>query len=72
LENLVTEGQLNGELTAAFAAEDIATSILGSYYGVIFRWFELGSVPGTVVELERNLDILFKGIAGHIKIVKEG
>ena len=64
LENLVKEGQLKGELTDAFSAGDIATSILGSYYGVIFKWFELGSVSGTVGELECNLNILFKGISG--------
>ncbi|MDF2530648.1 MAG: TetR/AcrR family transcriptional regulator [Clostridia bacterium] len=64
LENLVKEGQMNGELTDAFSAENIATSILGSYYGVIFKWFELGSVSGTVSELECNLNILFKGISG--------
>ena len=64
LENLVKEGQLNGELTDEFSSEDIATSILGSYYGVIFKWFELGAVSGTVAELECNLNVLFKGISG--------
>ena len=67
LEKLVEEGQAKGELTSAFSAEDMATAILGSYYGVIFRWFELGGVPGTVKELERSLDILFKGISGTTK-----
>jgi AcrR family transcriptional regulator len=64
LENLVKEGQMNGELADAFSAENIATSILGSYYGVIFKWFELGAASGKVSELECLLDILFKGIAG--------
>jgi AcrR family transcriptional regulator len=64
LERLIKDGQQSGELTGAFSAGDIATSILGSYYGVIFKWFELGCVSGTVSELECLLNILFKGISG--------
>ena len=67
LEDLVKEGQSEGELTADFSAEDLATSILGSYYGVIFRWFELGKDSGTVAELECSLEILFRGISGNQK-----
>lgn len=67
LENLVREGQQKGELTEAFSAEDIASSILGSYYGVIFKWFELGAAAGTVSELDCLLDILFRGISGSGK-----
>lgn len=67
LENLVKEGQQEGELTSAFSAEAIAASILGSYYGVIFKWFELGTA-GTASELECLLDILFQGISGLVKM----
>jgi AcrR family transcriptional regulator len=68
LKELAAEGQAEGELTKEFSAEELATSILGSYFAVIFRWFELGKEAGTVSELERSLDILFKGISGSKSI----
>jgi len=65
LESLIIEAQEKRELTVEFPAEDIATAILGSYYGVILKWFELGEISGKADELERSLDILFKGIKGE-------
>lgn len=68
LELLAAEAQEKGELTVEFPAEDIATAILGSYYGVILKWFELGEMSGKVEELERSLDILFRGIKGSGRV----
>ncbi len=62
LENLVKEGQKSGEITDKFTATDIATSLLGSLYGVMFKWFEFGGRPGTVGELDSLLKILCSGI----------
>ncbi len=64
LEGLVEEGQKSGEITDRFASEDIVTSILGSYFGVIFKWYELGCKPGMYSELECVLNMIFQGIKG--------
>ena len=64
LGGLVEEGQKSGEITDRFASGDIVTSILGSYFGVIFKWYELGCKPGTYSELERILNMIFQGIKG--------
>lgn len=64
LETLVKEGQDNGEIDAGFASEDIVTSIMGGYYGIIFKWFEYGRIPGTSSEIDRLMDILLQGIKG--------
>lgn len=62
LEDLIGEGQAKGELTRRFSPEDMATAILGGYYGVLFKWFGRGGRPGTVAELDCILDILLQGI----------
>lgn len=64
LEGIVAEGQANGEITDLFKAMDIVTALLGSYYGVIFKWFEAGCVPGKPDELDTVLDLLLTGIKG--------
>lgn len=62
LEDLVKEGQKKGEITSRFSPADIATSILGSYYGVLFKWFGMDCKPGEVSELDCILDIVLQGI----------
>lgn len=62
LEKIVEKGQKSGEITTAYSACDISTSIFGSYYGITFKWFELGNVPGNLLESDILLDILFQGI----------
>lgn len=64
LEGLVREGQKSGEITDKFAPGDIVTSILGGYYGIIFKWFELGNRDGKSSEFDSFIDILLQGIEG--------
>ena len=67
LEKLVEEGQKSGEIKSSFKACDIATAIIGNYYSITFRWFELGNVPGNLSELDTQLNILLQGIKAGVK-----
>ncbi|NDI35112.1 TetR/AcrR family transcriptional regulator [Chengkuizengella sediminis] len=62
LEDLVQAGQEQGEITEDYSYIDIVTLLMGSYYGVLFKWLEQGDSTGSVVELERGLQLLFQGI----------
>lgn len=69
LEELVIEGQRKSEITTEFDSGEIVTAILGSYYGVLLRWFEYGAIPGTAAELDNSLRILFKGIQTNQSVI---
>lgn len=62
LEELIVEAQSLGVIKKDNSKEDIATTLMGTYYGVIFKWFEEGGSPGTVEELRRALKVIFDGI----------
>lgn len=70
LEELVIEGQRKSEITGKFSSGEIVTAILGSYYGVLLRWFEYGAIPGTTAELDNSLLILFQGIQASQSDIK--
>ncbi|MDX8362574.1 MULTISPECIES: TetR/AcrR family transcriptional regulator [Bacillaceae] len=62
LENLIRESQEKGEIKATFSQSEIVTLIMGSYYGLLFRWLEEDSKVGATSELDHILDMIFKGI----------
>ncbi|NBI28502.1 TetR/AcrR family transcriptional regulator [Chengkuizengella marina] len=62
LEDLVQEGQEQKEISEDYSYTDIVTLLMGSYYGVLFKWLEQGDSMGSVAELERSLQLIFHGI----------
>lgn len=62
LEELIEEAQDLNIIKKDYSEKDIATILMGTYYGVIFKWFEEGGSPGTVDELRRVLKVIFNGI----------
>ncbi|MDP5274990.1 TetR/AcrR family transcriptional regulator [Chengkuizengella axinellae] len=62
LGEIVQTGQEQGEITDDYSLIDIVTLLMGSYYGVLFKWLEQGNTLGSVEELERGLQLVFHGI----------
>ncbi|OEH94272.1 TetR/AcrR family transcriptional regulator [Bacillus solimangrovi] len=62
LKQLITEGQENGEIKQAVNQSEIVTLIMGSYYGILFRWLEDDVNVGTTTELSNMLELIFNGI----------
>jgi AcrR family transcriptional regulator len=63
LEILVDEAKKNGEFSKKVPSKYMVNSLLGSYYGLIFKWFEYKNEKIEWKELECILDILFKGFS---------
>ncbi|MFS1514351.1 hypothetical protein VQL36_18275 [Chengkuizengella sp. SCS-71B] len=61
-EDLVQKGQEQKEISEDNSYTDIVTLLMGSYYGVLFKWLEQEGSRGSVAELERSLQLVFHGI----------
>lgn len=63
LEKLIREGQDAGVIRGDVEASSIAMTVLGSYYGVLFKWFEDGGEAGGVEEMEKGIKIILESIS---------
>lgn len=62
IEAIVREGQHNGIYINSASAEDMATLILGSLYGVIFKRLGTGGCNNLKSEINSIIDIVLRGI----------
>ena len=67
LDLFTADAQKSGEFSPEIPARYIVTSVLGAYYGLIFKWFEYKNEKIEWQELEYTLNILFKGFGENIK-----
>lgn len=62
IEKLVKKGQEQGIIKEDLESGIIAMTILGSYYGVLFKWFEDGGEAGGTEEMMKAIKIVIESI----------
>lgn len=63
---LIKEAQKKGEILEELNPEDVAKSLLGTYFAAFFKWIKNGkvSISTSEIQFELFLNMIFKGIAG--------
>lgn len=62
VENLIKQGQEQGYYAKDLAPESIVIMLFGSYYGVLFKWFEDGGEAGVAQEMEVCVNMILDSI----------
>lgn len=62
VENLIAEGQEQGYYAKELAPVSIVIMLFGSYYGVLFKWFEDGGEAGAAQEMEVCVNMILDSI----------